>query len=298
MATLMAPLFVNGIFNRGGNKIRVDLLKAVSNGADTFRIYQPAGNPENDHPQAENDKYYLLFEVNGYLSPLRMTEWTLECVCGNDAAVAEIFGSREEYAEYYRGENHSSAERMKMNKRLEDAVHKIGSESERQAAYIRQRLDNEITIYQNSKKNSGQTFPSCIGACALGELEEWQRLKALYAAVCEVKEQERRRKAEEEERQEKVRVAAERQKELEQAEKEICEHSRIENRSIQGENLLLALCRKNNVTVPIRTAGWIKKWLAVFSFDADGTPSYFMYRGGKRSEAAFDVLKNLYAAIT
>lgn len=297
MAKLMTPLFVNGTFNRNGNKIRVDLLKTVSNGADTFKIYQPAGNPENDHPQAENDKYYLLFEVNGYLSPLSMTEWTLEGVCGNDAAVYEIFGSREEYAEYYRGENHSSAERLEMNKRLEEAVHKIGSEPERQAAYIRRRLDNEITIYQNSKENGGQTFPPCVGACALGELEEWQRLKAVYAVVREAEERERRRTAEEEERQEQARMAAERQAELEQAEKEIREHSRIENRSIQGENLLLALCRKNGVSVPIRTAGWIKKWLAAFSVNESGSPTYYLYRGGKRSEAAFDVLKNLYSAI-
>lgn len=79
---LMTPLFYKDMFNRDGHKMRFTFEREVSNGTDTYRLWRKAGKPDTDYPRAENDQYLLYVEINGYLAPLRMTDFQLIDNCG------------------------------------------------------------------------------------------------------------------------------------------------------------------------------------------------------------------------
>ena len=65
---LMTPLFYDGMFNREGRRMRAVLEKEISDGTQTYRLWRAAGKPDLDYPRAENDKYILYVEINGYLA--------------------------------------------------------------------------------------------------------------------------------------------------------------------------------------------------------------------------------------
>ena len=44
-AKLMTPLFYQGNFNAGGKKMRAILVREVSNGTDTYRLWRHDGKP-------------------------------------------------------------------------------------------------------------------------------------------------------------------------------------------------------------------------------------------------------------
>ena len=67
---LMTPLFYDRSFNREGHKMRAVLLREISNGTQSYRLWRSAGKPDLEHPRAENDKYILYVEINGYLATL------------------------------------------------------------------------------------------------------------------------------------------------------------------------------------------------------------------------------------
>lgn len=74
---LMTPLFYGVNFNREGRKMRAVLEREISDGTTTYRLWRSAGIPDLDYPRAENDKYILHVEINGYLAPLGMTDFAL-----------------------------------------------------------------------------------------------------------------------------------------------------------------------------------------------------------------------------
>ena len=82
---LMKPLFLGSSFNREGRRMRAVLEKTVSDGTDSYRLWRSAGKPDLEHAKAENDKYYLYVEINGYLAPVGLTESALANRCGTKA---------------------------------------------------------------------------------------------------------------------------------------------------------------------------------------------------------------------
>ena len=64
---LMKLLFYGGNFNREGRRMRAVLEREISDGTQTYRLWRDAGKPDLDYPRAENDKYILYMEINGYL---------------------------------------------------------------------------------------------------------------------------------------------------------------------------------------------------------------------------------------
>jgi len=117
----------------------------------------------------------------------------------------------------------------------------------------------------------------------------------------------------EQEAQEAVRRFRER-KEQEKAEREAEEAERERQRKIEHENaitaaeqeymkgkkvsseMFLELCKRHNITVPIRTKGWIKECLSEISCNDDGRVQY-RYSGNKSNSIA-DIARRLYDTIT
>ena len=97
---LMTPLFYDGMFNREGRRMRAVLEKEISDGTQTYRLWRAAGKPDLDYPRAENDKYILYVEINGYLATLRLTDYILIDNCGFTPAAQKLYGGKEKRGEY------------------------------------------------------------------------------------------------------------------------------------------------------------------------------------------------------
>ncbi len=98
---LMTPLFYDGMFNRDGRRMRAVLEREISDGTQTYRLWRSAGAPDLDYPRAENDKYILHVEVNGYLAPLDMTDFALTDICGLEPAAKALYGGKEKREEWF-----------------------------------------------------------------------------------------------------------------------------------------------------------------------------------------------------
>ena len=93
---LMPLLFYDGNFNRGGHRMRAVLEKEISDGTQTYRLWRSAGKPDRNYSWvAENDKYLLYVEINGYLAPLEMTDFRLTDICGFEPAAQKLYGGKE-----------------------------------------------------------------------------------------------------------------------------------------------------------------------------------------------------------
>ena len=100
---LMTPLFYGVNFNREGRKMRAVLEREISDGTTTYRLWRSAGMPDLDYPRAENDKYILHVEINGYLFPLGMTDFALVDHCGFGPAAKKLYGGKEQRGKWIDG---------------------------------------------------------------------------------------------------------------------------------------------------------------------------------------------------
>ena len=64
-AKLMTPLFYQGNYNTGGKKMRALMIREVSNGTDTYRLWRRDGKPDRQYPQGKGDDYILYVELHG-----------------------------------------------------------------------------------------------------------------------------------------------------------------------------------------------------------------------------------------
>ncbi|MEY8420603.1 hypothetical protein AALA83_15175 [Oscillospiraceae bacterium 44-5] len=265
---LMTTLFYNGNFNREGRRMRVVLEKEISDGMRTYRLWRSAGKPDVEYPRAENDKYVLRVEINGYLAPLGMTDFNLVDVCGFELAAQKLYGGREKrgaWIDALRESGGSDAVSAAVAEEQSE-IERYGGDPVRQTAYIQNLLDGHVSTYLKARENGGQTFPDFMGALVLNDLARCMELSAVYRA---------KRQAENEARQ--VRIAeeekvycAEQNKQVEQAISAAIEvirnggvlrneaikiyHSRY---SVSSYFIVNHLMRQYQVDVPLRTQGWI-----------------------------------------
>ena len=75
--------------------MRAVLEREISDGTQTYRLWRSAGKSVVKYPRAENDKYLLYLEINGYLASLRMTDFNLTDICGFDPAAQKLYGGKE-----------------------------------------------------------------------------------------------------------------------------------------------------------------------------------------------------------
>lgn len=98
-AKLMTPLFYQGNFNADGKKMRAILVREVSNGTDTYRLWRRDGKPDRQYPQGEGDDYILYGYTRDTEDTLYALGYTADEVLGNprlkrgiEKAVTEICG--------------------------------------------------------------------------------------------------------------------------------------------------------------------------------------------------------------
>ena len=181
---LMTPLFYDGMFNRDGRRMRAVLEREISDGTQTYRLWRSAGAPDLDYPRAENDKYILHVEVNGYLAPLDMTDFALTDICGLEPAAKALYGGKEKREEWFDRLRKSGGYDAVSAAIAEEQneIERYGSDPARQTEYIQNVLNGHISTYQKAKENGGQSFPDFIGALALNDLAKCVELSAAYRA--------------------------------------------------------------------------------------------------------------------
>ena len=123
-AKLMTPLFYQGNFNTGGKKMRAILVREVSNGTDTYRLWRRDGKPDRQYPQGEGDDYILYVELHGYLVSLRTTDFYLIDRCGFLSALTALYRDEDQRAQYFDGLRWSGGDEAVLEalKREEDKI--------------------------------------------------------------------------------------------------------------------------------------------------------------------------------
>lgn len=295
-AKLMTPLFYQGNYNTGGKKMRALMIREVTNGIDTYRLWRRDGKPDRQYPQGKGDDYILYVELHGYLATLRTTDYYLVDRCGYQAMVAALYGGEDKREQYFDGLRRSGGDEavLEVLRQEEQKIQELGRDPACQADYIKAILDGHVSTYLESKESSGKTFPDYIGALVLDELPACRELSAIYKSKCREKEQERKAKADAEDRAycEERNQRAEQQ--VQEALRVIREGGVLQNDTVEfyrsrhdssACSIVLYLMRQYQVDVPLRTQGWINERLANATI-ADGRCSHLQFWGRKRDKAS------------
>ena len=295
-AKLMTPLFYQGNYNTGGKKMRALMIREVSNGTDTYRLWRRDGKPDRQYPQGKGDDYILYVELHGYLATLRTTDYYLIDRCGYKAMVAALYGGEDKREQYFDGLRRSGGDEavLEVLRQEEQKIQELGRDPACQADYIKAILDGHVSTYLESKESSGKTFPDYIGALVLDELPACRELSAIYKSKCREKEQERKAKADAEDRaycQERNQRA---EQQVQEAIRIIREGGVLRNDTVEfyrdkydssACSIVLYLMRQYQVDVPLRTQGWITSKLAAATI-ADGRCSHLQFWGRKSDRAS------------
>lgn len=308
---LMTPLFYDRSFNREGHKMRAVLLREISNGTQTYRLWRSAGKPDLEYPRAENDKYILYVEINGYLATLGMTDFDLVYNCGSGPAAQNLYGGKEKRGTWINdievsgGRDAVSAAVAEERSEIE----RYGSDPARQTEYIQNLLNEDISAYRNAKENGGQTHPNFIGALVLNDLARCAQLSVAYRAKRQAEDEAHRARVAEEEKaycDEQNRVA---EQAVSVALQVIRDGGVLKNTtvkfydskySVREYSIVNYLMRQYQVDVPLRTQGWINEKLCSATIQ-DGKCEYLQYYRKKKercSQKFFECMNALVRAVT
>lgn len=308
-AKLMTPLFCDGMFNQENRRMRSIFVREVSNGKNTYNIWRSTGNPENNYPRNDKDRYYLYVELNSRIFPLGMTEHNLLCRCAGKKAAEILYGGVENRTKYFDslcdGKYDDYREAIEKENQL---IQKIGIQSELWADYIQEEIEKSVKSYEDCRDNHGG-FPDFVGALALGELEICCKLRDQRNAESSARrlEQEQREKAAEKQRQNAINE--ETGKKLEKALGILRSGGFIDNEEIElyDENgkhiersIMLHLLKVNNIAVPLRTQGWIEEKLAAVTIREGRCVSvrFQKSKGARVSEKSFECIDALIQKVT
>ena len=308
---LMTPLFYGQRFNREGRRMRAVLEKEISDGTQTYRLWRSAGKPNLTYPRAENDKYILYVEINGYLATLGMTDFHLTDVCGFEPAAQKLYGGKEKRGAWFNalresgGSDAVSAAAAEERKEIE----RCGGEPARQTEYIQNLLNGHVSTYLKAKENGGQTFPDFIGALVLNDLARCAELSVTYQAKRQAEDEARRARAAEEAKAycaEKNRLA---EQMVSAALQVIREGGILKNESVifyqerhnfKEYSIFNYLMRQYRVEVPLRTQGWINDKLSSATI-RDGrcvSLRYLRAKNARGSQKFFECMNALIRAVT
>jgi len=309
---LMKPLFYNGMYNSDGRKMRAIFEKEVSNGENTYRLWRKAGNPDVDYPVAENDRYLLYLELNGYLAPLKITEFRLIDQCGFYEAVKNLYGGADQRGKYFEKcrENKIDGNKLVTEalEREEVEVQRYGSMPERQANFIKKWIDGHVAIFQDVKAKGGDSFPDFVGGLALNDLTSCVELYAAFQEKFRKAEKERRDDVRKKERCFVENKNKEAEEMISAALRTIKEGGVLENDTVSfyrnryecsAYSIFNYLMRRYNVTVPLQTQGWINKKLVSATIE-NGRCEHLQYKRSKGagcSQKFFDCMNDLIAAV-
>lgn len=306
---LMTPLFYDGMFNRDGRRMRAVLEREISDGTQTYRLWRSAGAPDLDYPRAENDKYILHVEVNGYLAPLDMTDFALTDICGLEPAAKALYGGKEKREEWFDRLRKSGGYDAVSAAIAEEQneIERYGSDPARQTEYIQNVLNGHISTYQKAKENGGQSFPDFIGALALNDLAKCVELSAAYRAKRQAENEARRARAAEEEKAYCVEQNQLAEQEVSSSLQVIRDGGILQNTtvkfydskySVRNYSIVNYLMRQYRIDVPLRTQGWINDRLSSVTIQ-DGrcvSLQFFRSRNGRGSQKFFECMDALIRA--
>lgn len=307
---LMTPLFYNGNFNREGRKMRSVLEREISDGAQTYRLWRSVGKPDLDYPRAENDKYILHVEINGYLISLGMTDFSLTDHCGFTPAAEKLYGGRDNRGKWIDALRESGGNDAVCAALAEETaeIERLGGDPACQTKYIRALLGERVDAYRKAKENGGQTFPDFVGAVVMNDLARCVELSAVYRAKREADEAAHRARAAEEEKAycEKRNWPAEQA--VSAAIQVIREGGVLKNETItfyqsryssSSYSIVNYLMRQYHVDVPLRTQGWINEMLASATIQ-DGSCEHYQFfhsKHGKGSQKFCECMNHLIRAV-
>lgn len=307
---LMTPLFCGGNFNREDHRMRAVFEREITDGTQTYRLWRSAGKPDLEYPCAENDKYLLRVEINGYLAPLGLTDYRLTDICGFELAAQKLYGGKEKrgaWIDAIRESGGSDAVSAAVAEERKE-TEQYGRDPARQTAYIRGFLGDHVSTYLKSKENGGQTFPDFIGALVMNDLAKCLELSAVYQAKWQAETEARRARSE----AEKKAYCEEQNRVAEQVVAEAIQiirndgvlknttvtfyQSRYSSRTYSIFNYLM---RQYQVDIPLRTQGWINEKL-VNATVKDGKCKHLRYlhsKGGRGSQKFFECMNDLIRAV-
>lgn len=309
-AKLMKPLFNDdGNYNEEGKRMRAVLEREVSNGTESYRLWRSDGKPELKYSRAANDTHILRVEVNGYLVSLCMTDYALVHHCGLHPAMIALYGSEEGRDEHFRNLRDSGgvADRAAFSEamaRETEKIMKFGSDSARQADYIKSVLDQHVAVFLDAKESDGKSFPDFIGALVLDEIPTCLALRMKHRAY---KQEEALKRQAEQEKQDRA-FCEEQNRETEQiidkAIRTIRSSGTFMNIPISiyksrydfsTYSIVNHLMRRYQVDVPLRTQGWINDKLISVTIE-NGKCEHLRYmhsKGAQCSQKIFDCMHEL-----
>lgn len=308
---LMTPLFCSGSFNRGGRRMRAVFEREVSDGTTTYRLWRRAGKADLKYPRAENDRYILHVEVNGYLAPLGMTDFSLVDHCGFKTAVKKLYGGdegRKQHFDCLRKSGGDEAVSAALDVERKE-IELCGNAPACQVGYIQQFLDDHVRTYLEARETDGKTLPDFIGALVLNDLARCMELSTVYKALKQEEQLAHAAHAAEE-----VKAFCEaRNSEAEQIVEEAVNVLRnggiLKNQSVtlyrsrydySAYSIFNYLMRLYHIDVPLRTQGWINEKLSSATIQGGKCVSvqYLRVKKGQASQKFFELANELIRAVT
>jgi hypothetical protein len=297
---LMKPLFIDGMFNREGKRIRAKYVKTITYGNESYPLWISAGKPDKDYASNADDQYYLMIEKNDYLIPIGYTEYDLEQCSSNEYINKYMYGDFAKRQEYfseniYKGrtyEEYAPLVDAQLAKE-KDFISKYNSETIK-AELLKNNIDSAIARYIDARDNNGK-FADFVGAAFIGELETCDKISQ---KLKKIKQQEENVRRAEREEQHKKEVEEEQKKE--QAAIKEAENTFINGGTIKNGALVVKIADKYGIDIPIRTRGWILNTLAECTISESGSISYRYWKrsnGAKGSQKVYDVLSVIIRAI-
>jgi hypothetical protein len=301
MSKLMKPLFVNGMYNREGKRIRANYLKTISNNNTEYILWINDGKPDKDYSKNEKDKYYLYILVNDWLVMTGYTEHEIEQRAAYEYLNKEWyadFQGREKYfhENFYNGrtyEQYNSLVKEQVSKEESFIQENINNEVI-QVEFIKQFVDKAIQNYIDARDNNGK-YADFIGAVFLNELDKCAEIASVLRKERQEKELERKRELAEQKAKEAEEKALAEKLLIEETEKTF-----INGGTIKDGDIIVKLADKYNVNIPLRTKGWILNNLVETTITEGGSVSYRYWRRTKNatgSQKVYDVLFDIRSAI-
>lgn len=297
---LMKPLFIDGMFNKEGKRIRAKYIKTLTFGGEEYPLWIGAGKNEKDYPRDSNDTHYMMIQAGDYLVPCGNTEYDLEQRGGYAYLNREWYGDYEGRNKFFdelrNGKTYEESEKLIKEQIAKEEVFiaEYGKEDIAQITYLITSFINPCIIkYIEARDNNG-TYASFHGAAFLNELDKCveisNRLKAIRKQEDDIKraerEEQKRKEAEEKQRQEQELIKA-------------TEKTFISGGTIKNGEIIVKLADKYGVNIPIRTRGWILNTLSECTISDSGGVSYRYWKkkNGTGSQKVYDILFEIRKAI-
>lgn len=300
MAKLMKPLFINGMFNKEGKRIRANYLKTIKYNNIEYPLWINDGKPDKDYARNENDKYYLYIQVNDWIIMFGYTEYDLELRAGQEELNKVWYGSFEGREKYFKENIYNNRTFKEYNNLVKAQIEKentfiseYGKYEDIQAEFIQKFINKTIQNYIEARDNNGK-IADFIGATFLNELDRCVEIASILRKERQENELKRKRiKAEQEEKERKEQEYTE-QLLIEETEKTF-----INGGTIEGGDIIVKLANKYGVNIPLRTKGWILNSFAECTVTENGGMSYRYWKkkGTTGSKKIYDVLSSIRSKI-